>query len=109
MISASSGRLAEMARAVAGRAGSVQGHEGYVETEEEEHAVRVRLLDGSLGREINGQFVVKRGSRTIGGGNSAMATMALPPGAGIGWQTYGGGGGGGGCEASAGPVVEPGD
>jgi hypothetical protein len=98
-----------MASDVAAGADSVQVHAVYVETDEEEQAVRVRLLDGSLGREISGQFVVKRGSRTIGGGNSAMATMALPPGAGIGWQTYGGGGGGGGCEASAGPVVEPGD
>jgi len=48
-----------------------------VATDEEEQAVRERILDGSLGREIAGQFVVKRGTRTIGGGNIANAVIAI--------------------------------
>jgi len=81
-----------------------------VATDEEEQAVRERILDGSLGREIAGQFVVKRGTRTIGGGNIANAVIAIPPADGIGWETYGQGGGGGGTSSVPNSVtVKPGD
>lgn len=81
-----------------------------VATDEEEQVVRERILDGSLGREIDGEFVVKRGDRTIGGGNMHNAVMAIPPEAGIGWETFGQGGGSGGISTSPSTVtVKPGD